>query len=56
MRLAEIITEPQPAPFWKMLKQIDVHEVVGILPRRFADWREARSDLPWDHAPLATYN
>lgn len=55
MRLAEIITEPQPVPFWNMLKQIDVHEVVGILPRRFADWRESRSDLPWDYAPLAIY-
>lgn len=55
MRLAEIITEPQPVPFWKMLKQIGVDEVVGILPRGFSDWRETRSDRPWDYAPLAIY-
>lgn len=55
MRLAEIVTEPQPVPFWKMLKQIDVDEVVGILPRRSFDWRETHFDLPWSYAPLAVY-
>ncbi len=52
MRFAEILLEHQPAPFWKILKQIGVDDVVGVLPRAFA---EPRADLPWDHAPLALY-
>jgi mannonate dehydratase len=55
MRFAEILLEPTPTPFWRMLKQIGVDHAVGVLPRRFTDWREARSDLPWDYAPLAIY-
>lgn len=55
MRFAEILVDPQPTPLWKMLRQIGVEEAVGILPRGFVDWRESRSDLPWDYAPLAIY-
>lgn len=55
MRFAEILVDPYPTPFWHVLKQIGVEEAVGILPRGFVDWRQSRSDLPWDEAPLATY-
>ena len=52
---AEILLEAQPTPFWRMLPQVGVEHAVGVLPRGFADWREARSDLPWDYVPLAVY-
>lgn len=55
MRFAEILLEPHPSPFWRTLRQVGVDDAVGILPRRFFDWREERSDLPWDYAPLAMY-
>jgi mannonate dehydratase len=55
MRFAEIITEPQPVPFWRMLKQLGVNDVVGVLPRAFFDWRQIRHDPPWGYAPLAAY-
>jgi mannonate dehydratase len=53
--IAEILLEPGPSPFWAVLRQVGVEQAVGVLPRHFADWREARSDLPWDYAPLAVY-
>ncbi len=55
MRIAEIVTEPRPTPFWTMLTQVGVNEVVGVLPRHFADWRQSLSDLPWDYPSLAVY-
>ncbi len=55
LRLAEIITESRPVPFWTMLKQLGVSEVVGVLPRARQDWRRATIDHPWDYAPLAIY-
>jgi mannonate dehydratase len=55
IRMGEILLEPGPVPFWKVLGQVGVDHAVGVLPRRFFDWRESRSDLPWDYAPLALY-
>lgn len=55
IRFAEILTESRPTPFWTMLRQMDVSEVVGVLPRGFMDWRQASIDRPWDYAPLAVY-
>ncbi len=55
LRLAEILTEPRPVPFWTMLKQVGVTEVVGVLPRHHQDWRRATIDHAWDYAPLAIY-
>jgi mannonate dehydratase len=55
IELAEILLEPRPDPFWKTLRQIGVEQAVGVLPRNFFDWRESRSDLPWDYTPLALY-
>jgi mannonate dehydratase len=53
--IAEILLEPAPDPFWQVLRQVGVDHAVGVLPRRFFDWRESRSDVPWDYAPLALY-
>ncbi|PSR20412.1 MAG: mannonate dehydratase [Sulfobacillus acidophilus] len=55
IRFAEILTEAQPTPFWTMLKQIGVTEVVGVLPRKSMDWRQTTIDHPWDYTPLAVY-
>lgn len=55
MRFAEIILEGQPTPFWTMLKQLGVTEVVGVLPRGHADWRGVTIDRPWDYTALALY-
>ena len=55
MRFAEIISEPRPTSFWTMLRQIGVEEVVGVLPRQYADWRRTSADNPWDYTPLAIY-
>jgi len=55
IRLAEILTESQPSPFWQMLPQLGVNEVVGILPRNTMDWRGVHIDNPWDYTPLAIY-
>ena len=55
MRFAEILTESHPTPFWTMLKQVGVNEVVGVLPRHFMDWRRVTIDHPWDYAALAIY-
>ena len=55
IELAEILLEPAPTPFWQSLRQVGVDRAVGVLPRQHVDWREARSDLPWDHVPLAIY-
>jgi mannonate dehydratase len=55
IRIAEILLEPQPDPFWTVLRQVGVDHAVGVLPRRFFDWRESASDLPWDYTPLALY-
>jgi mannonate dehydratase len=55
IHLGEILLESGPDPFWKALEQVGVDHAVGVLPRRFFDWRESRSDLPWDYVPLALY-
>jgi mannonate dehydratase len=55
IRLAEILLEPQPTPFWRMLRQVGVDEAVGVLPRRLRDWRGDECDTPWDLAPLSVY-
>jgi mannonate dehydratase len=54
-RIAEIILEDSPKPFWRMLLQLGVNEVVGVLPRSFADWRRSSAEQPWDYYPLARY-
>jgi mannonate dehydratase len=54
-RIAEIITEERPSPFWQMLRQLGVDEVVGRLPRAFNDWRRSPGEDPWDFYPLARY-
>jgi mannonate dehydratase len=55
IEIAEILLESRPDPFWKTLRQVGVERAVGVLPRQFFDWRETRSDLPWDYVPLALY-
>lgn len=54
-RIAEIILENHPVPFWEWLKQIGVNEAVGVLPRGSPDWRGESIDKPWDYSPLAKY-
>ncbi|AOL16533.1 mannonate dehydratase [Sulfolobus sp. A20] len=55
IRLAEILLESSPTPFWQILKQIGVEEATGILPRWYQDQRQWRIDEPWDYASLANY-
>jgi mannonate dehydratase len=55
MKLAEILLEPTPTDFWRMLRQVGVDRAVGVLPRRHRDWREDDVDQPWDYTPLAQY-
>ena len=55
IRLAEILLEPQPTPFWRMLRQVGVDEAVGVLPRALRDWRGEEGDHPWELAPLTMY-
>jgi mannonate dehydratase len=55
IRLAEILLEPQPTPFWRMLRQVGVDEAVGVLPRGLGDWRDDAGDAPWDLGPLSIY-
>src|SRR5262245_11465819 len=55
IELAEILLEPRPDPFWKTLRQVGVERAVGGPLSHFVDWRETRSGLPWDYAPLALY-
>ena len=55
MRFAEILTDEKPSPFWTMLKQVGVTEIVGVLPRGYTDWRRSQTDRPWDYTPLAMY-
>lgn len=55
IRLAEILLESSPTPFWQVLKQIGVDEATGILPRWYPDWRQWRVDEPWDYASLSNY-
>ena len=54
-RLAEILLERPPHPFWTVLRQLGIRHAVGVLPRYFADWREHAGELPWDYVPLALY-
>ncbi len=53
--IAEIVTEERPTLFWRMLQQLGVGEVVGVLPRGFSDWRRSTAERPWDYFPLAKY-
>jgi mannonate dehydratase len=55
IELAEILLEPTPTAFWRMLRQVGVDRAVGVLPRRSRDWREDDVDRPWDYSPLAQY-
>lgn len=55
IRLAEILLERPPHPFWTVLRQVGMDHAVGVLPRYNADWREMNGELPWDYVPLALY-
>ncbi|BDB99727.1 mannonate dehydratase [Saccharolobus caldissimus] len=55
IRIAEILLESSPTPFWEILKQIGVSEATGILPRWYPDHRQFRIDEPWDYASLSNY-
>jgi mannonate dehydratase len=55
MRLAEILLESNPHPYWRIIRQVGVQSAVGVLPRHFADWRQSKSELPWDYGALAMY-
>jgi len=55
MKIAEILLERPPHPFWKMLKQVGVDHAVGVLPRYMVDWRQADGEPPWSYVPLALY-
>lgn len=55
LRLAEILLEGAPTPFWDVLMQLGVEEATGILPRFHHDWRQWRYDEPWDYASLSNY-
>ncbi|MEM3794710.1 MAG: mannonate dehydratase [Thermoprotei archaeon] len=55
LNIAEIILESRPSPFWSILKQIGVNQVVGVLPRSFRDWRQEQEENPWDYGPLMKY-
>lgn len=54
-KLAEILLERPPHPFWTVLRQVGIEYAVGVLPRYHSDWRETDSELPWDYMPLAQY-
>ncbi len=55
IELAEILLEPGPHPFWRVLKQLDVNRAVSMLPRHFSDWRASASENPWDFGPMALH-
>ncbi|WP_069806649.1 mannonate dehydratase [Vulcanisaeta thermophila] len=55
MRFAEIILENRPSWFWRVLRQLGVYHVTGILPRWFSDWRMIEEEKPWDYGPLMRY-
>jgi mannonate dehydratase len=55
VRIAEILLERPPHPFWRVLKQIGVDDAVGVLPRYLGDWRGAKGEAPWSYVPLALY-
>lgn len=55
IRLAEILLERPPHPFWTVLRQVGMEHAVGVLPRYNTDWRELNGELPWDYVPLALY-
>ncbi|NON62948.1 mannonate dehydratase, partial [Acidianus sp. RZ1] len=54
-RIAEIILEESPVPFWDWLKQVGVKEAVGLLPRSPPDWRKESIDTPWSYSSLSKY-
>ena len=54
-KFAEIILENRPSPFWNILKQIGVHQAVGVLPKSSKDWRIEEEEKPWDYGPLMRY-
>jgi len=53
--IAEILIEDRPNKYWEMLKQINVKNVVGVLPRGNSDWRMHAEDEPWGYLPLLKY-
>jgi len=55
IQLAEILLEPWPHPFWRVMKQVGVDGAIGVLPRHFADWRASAPEQAWDYGPLALY-
>lgn len=55
IRIGEILLEPQPTPFWQILRQVGVEDAVGVLPVHLMEPSDIRADRPWDYAPLAVY-
>lgn len=55
IQLAEVLLEPWPHPYWKVMQQVGVSGAVGVLPRHFSDWRGSAPEQPWDYGPLALY-
>lgn len=55
IKIAEILLEQRPDPFWRVLKQVGVDYAVGVLPRGAVDWRGFEPELPWEYGPLALY-
>ncbi len=53
-RIAEIVTDTKDVRALKLLKQVGVNEVVGVLPRNYSDWRMHKTDEPWSYASLAS--
>jgi mannonate dehydratase len=55
MKIAEILLEPRPTAFWRMLRQIGVDTAVSVLPRHLVDWRGQMFEKPWEYGPLALH-
>src|SRR4051794_8190234 len=55
IRIAEIVLEPAPHPFWRALAQVGVRHACGVLPRAgTVDW-DITVERPWDYGPLVRY-
>lgn len=55
LEFAEILLESRPHPFWRLIRQIGIERVVGVLPRSSSDWRGQNNEHPWEYTPLAMY-
>lgn len=55
VRIAEVVVESMPTPFWRQLLQIGVTDAVAALPRGQRDWRRTFVEHPWSYNALASY-